>query len=185
MMKTISLVLMCLSFTSVMGQNSHQPSPKVGPTQPNILWIYVEDTNDWMSCYGDTVVETPNIDQLAAEGIRFSRFHTSPYCAPTRAMLLSGNDNHIAGMGRQSFQSNDFGYEGKLTERIVTIPALLREAGYHTYMAGKWHLGSSPDANPYRKGFEHSFILIRGAGNHYNDQGLFLEDPISPYTEDG
>ena len=178
-------ILLFFWSSSILFSCSDPSEDKDKDRQPDILLIVADDLGYAdLGCYGGDI-ETPNIDQLAAEGIRFSRFHTSPYCAPTRAMLLSGNDNHIAGMGRQSFQSNDFGYEGKLTERIVTIPALLREAGYHTYMAGKWHLGGSPDANPYRKGFEHSFILIRGAGNHYNDQGLFMEDPISPYTEDG
>jgi arylsulfatase len=183
--KLFPYIVLIFWSSSILLSCSDPSEDKDKDRQPDILLIVADDLGYAdLGCYGGDI-ETPNIDQLATEGIRFSRFHTSPYCAPTRAMLLSGNDNHIAGMGRQSFQSNDFGYEGKLTERIVTIPALLREAGYHTYMAGKWHLGSSPDANPYRKGFEHSFILIRGAGNHYNDQGLFLEDPISPYTEDG
>lgn len=153
--------------------------------RPNIILLVADDLGYAdLGCYGGDI-ETPNIDQLAKHGIRFSRFHTSPLCAPTRSMLLSGNDNHIAGMGRQDQPSDKLGYEGKLTDRIVTIPALLREAGYHTYMAGKWHLGNTPDANPHQKGFEHSFVLIEGAGNHYDDQGLFPEDPISPYTEDG
>jgi arylsulfatase len=183
--KLFPYIVLIFWSSSILLSCSDPSEDKDKDRQPDILLIVADDLGYAdLGCYGGDI-ETPNIDQLATEGIRFSRFHTSPYCAPTRAMLLSGNDNHIAGMGRQSFQSNDFGYEGKLTERIVTIPALLRKAGYHTYMAGKWHLGSSPDANPYRKGFEHSFILIRGAGNHYNDQGLFLEDPISPYTEDG
>ena len=130
-------------------------------------------------------IETPNIDYLATNGIRFSRFHTSPLCAPTRAMLLSGNDNHIAGIGRQGLQTSEFGYEGRLTNRVVTIPALLKNAGYHTYMAGKWHLGDTPESNPHQKGFEHSFVLIGGAANHYDDQGLSKNNPISHYTEDG
>ena len=105
-------------------------------------------------------------------------------CAPTRAMLLSGNDNHIAGMGGQGRVSEVFGYEGKLTNRIVTIPQLLIEAGYHTYMAGKWHLGKTPEANPHQKGFERSFALLEGAGNHYTNQSA-LNDGLSTYTEDG
>lgn len=115
-------------------------------------------------------IETPNIDALAYNGIRFSSFHTAPMCAPTRAMLLSGNDNHIAGMGGQGLITKEFGYEGKLTNRIVPIPALLKDAGYHTYMAGKWHLGSEPESNPHQKGFEHSFVLLSGAGNHYENR---------------
>ena len=153
--------------------------------QPNILLLVADDLGYAdLGCYGGDI-ETPNIDNLAAQGIRFSRFHTSPLCAPTRAMLLSGNDNHIAGMGIQSNQDNGFGYEGKLTNRIVTIPALLKANGYHTYMAGKWHLGRDSLSNPFSKGFERSFVNIRGAGNHYEDQGIFTEDPISQYSEDG
>ena len=153
--------------------------------RPNILLLVADDLGYAdLGCYGGDI-ETPNIDNLAANGIRFSRFHTSPLCAPTRAMLLSGNDNHIAGMGIQGIQNTEFGYEGKLTNRVVSIPALLRTTGYHTYMAGKWHLGRDSLSNPFSKGFERSFVNIRGAGNHYDDQGLFEEDPITPYTEDG
>jgi len=153
--------------------------------RPNILLIVADDLGYAdLGCYGGDI-ETPNIDNLASQGIRFSRFHTSPLCAPTRAMLLSGNDNHIAGMGIQSEQMAGFGYEGRLTNRIVTIPALLKANGYHTYMTGKWHLGRDSSSIPISKGFERSFVNIRGAGNHYNDQGLFAEDPITPYFEDG
>ncbi len=153
--------------------------------RPNILLLVADDLGYAdLGCYGSDI-QTPNIDNLAARGVRFSRFHTSPLCAPTRAMLLSGNDNHIAGMGIQSNQNNGFGYEGKLTDRIVTIPALLQANGYHTYMAGKWHLGRDSLSIPFSKGFEHSFVNIRGAGNHYDDQGIFEEDPITPYFEDG
>jgi arylsulfatase len=162
---------------------SNEKATQINDDRPNILLLVADDLGYAdLGCYGSDI-ETPNIDHLA--NIRFSRFHTSPFCAPTRAMLLSGNDNHIAGMGRQDLRTSEFGYEGMLTDRIATIPALLREAGYHTYMAGKWHLGNSRDANPHEKGFEHSFVLLEGAGNHYNDQGIFPEHPVSLYTEDG
>ena len=153
--------------------------------RPNILLLVADDLGYAdLGCYGGDI-ETPNIDKLAHQGIKFSRFHTSPFCAPTRAMLLSGNDNHLAGMGRQGRTTNEFGYEGKLTDRVATIPQLLQKEGYHTYMVGKWHLGMEPSSNPHQKGFEHSFALLPGAGNHYDDQGIFKADPISPYTEDG
>jgi len=153
--------------------------------RPNILLIVADDLGYAdLGCFGG-VVETPVIDRLAARGIRFSRFHTSPLCAPTRAMLLSGNDNHIAGVGLMGYQSNDFGYEGRLTNRIATVPEILMSAGYHTYMAGKWHLGTDAVSNPAAKGFEHSFVNLLGAGNHYDDQGLFADFPVTPYTEDG
>jgi arylsulfatase len=158
---------------------------KEKPKQPNILLLVADDLGYAdLGCYGGDI-ETPNIDKLAQNGIRFSRFHTSPLCAPTRAMLLSGNDNHIAGMGRQGLVTNEFGYEGHLSDRIATIPQVLRTAGYHTYMAGKWHLGGDKKSNPVNKGFDRSFINIRGAGNHYDDQGIFEETPTSLYTEDG
>ncbi len=153
--------------------------------RPNILLLVADDLGYAdLGCFGGDI-ETPNIDKLAASGIRFSRFHTSPLCAPTRAMLLSGNDNHIAGMGNMFDKNKDFGYEGRLTNRIAPLPALLREAGYHTYMAGKWHLGTDSLSNPACKGFEHSFVNLLGAGNHYNDQGFDPDFPVTPYTEDG
>ncbi len=150
--------------------------------RPNILLLVADDLGDAdLGCYGGDI-ETPNIDNLAAAGLRFSRFYTSPLCAPSRAMLLSGNDNHIAGMGRQHLRTSEFGYEGMLTDRVATIPQVLRNAGYHTYMAGKWHLGMD---NPHLKGFEHSFVLIGGGANHYDDQGFMADTPVSLYTEDG
>jgi len=153
--------------------------------RPNILLLVADDLGYAdLGCYGGDI-ETPNIDNLAMNGIRFSRFHTSPLCSPSRAMLLSGNDNHISGIGRQYLVTDEFGYEGKLTNRVAIIPQILRNVGYHTYMAGKWHLGSDSAANPVNKGFEHSFANIRGSGNHYNGQGFFEHTPITPYTEDG
>lgn len=154
-------------------------------TRPNILLLVADDLGYAdLGCYGGDIA-TPNIDGLASSGIRFSRFHTAPMCAPTRAMLLTGNDNHIAGVGRQALSTQVFGYEGYITNRVATIPALLRKDGYHTYMAGKWHLGTGKEANPHQKGFEHSFVLLEGVGNHYNSQGLFKGIPVSHYTEDG
>jgi len=152
--------------------------------KPNIVLIVADDLGFGdIGCYGGDI-KTPNIDKLSHRGIKFSSFHTAPMCAPTRAMLLSGNDNHIAGMGSQGNVTKVFGYEGRLTNRIVTIPALLKQSGYHTYMAGKWHLGKTPESNPHQKGFERSFVLLEGAGNHYNNRSA-LYNKLSSYTEDG
>ena len=159
--------------------------------RPNVLLIVADDLGYAdLGCYGSDI-HTPNIDKLASEGIRFTQFHTSPYCAPTRAMLLSGNNNHVAGMGRQggapkgSWEEGKPGYEGHLSDRIVPMPLLLKDAGYHTYMIGKWHLGKEPDQSPYEKGFERSFSLLQGGGNHYNDIGLIASDSVSQYSADG
>lgn len=171
------LAILCISAASA------QPLP--GGNRPNILLIVADDLGYAdLGCYGGDI-ETPNLDALAKNGLRFSRFHTAPVCAVTRAMLLSGNNNHIAGMGRQDLKTGYEGYEGYLSDRIVPMPVLLRDAGYHTYMAGKWHLGTKPEHNPHHKGFEHSFVTLEGGANHYNNQGIFYTDPVSPYTEDG
>lgn len=176
-MKSLLIQLFCLLI-------SFRISGQLEIKRTNILLIVADDLGFGdIGCYGGNI-ETPNIDALAKNGIRFTQFHTAPMCAPTRAMLLSGNDNHIAGMGGQGRVTEIFGYEGQLTNRIVTIPQVLQGAGYHTYMAGKWHLGNSKEANPHAKGFEHSFALLPGAGNHYLNQNA-LGSGLSRYTEDG
>lgn len=175
-------VFLLLSLGSV--SCSNRSEKKGEDRKPNILLLVADDLGYAdLACYGGDIA-TPYIDGLANRGIRFSRFHTAPMCAPTRAMLLSGNDNHIAGMGLQGVVSEEFGYEGRLTDRIVTIPELLREAGYYTCMAGKWHLGMDSVSNPQQKGFDHSFALLAGAGNHYSMQSV-LRAGKARYTEDG
>jgi arylsulfatase len=150
----------------------------------NILLIIADDLGYAdIGAYGGDI-ETPNMDEIATNGIKFSRFHTAPYCAVTRSMVLTGNDNHIAGMGSQDNVTKVKGYEGRLTNRVVTIPQLLRDKNYMTFMAGKWHLGKTQEANPHNKGFDKSFVLLEGAGNHYSNRGV-LGDSISSYTENG
>ena len=102
--------------------------------------------------------------------------------------MLSGNDNHIAGMGRQgadSILSSNWGYETHLSERVVPVSQLMRDAGYHTYTVGKWHLGEEEENSPLAKGFERSWNLLYGAGNHYNKVGLSMSKPLSKYRENG
>jgi arylsulfatase A-like enzyme len=180
--------LFILLFTVTLFASCHK---KATESRPNILLIVADDLGySDIGCYGGEV-RTPNIDQLAKSGLRFSRFHASPMCAPTRAILLSGNNNHVAGMGRQggvpenSPMSGKPGYEGHLSDRIIPIPALLKEAGYHTYIAGKWHLGKREEDSPFAKGFERSFTLLQGGGNHFNNIGIELKDTLSTYREDG
>ncbi len=164
---------------------SGSPEVRVRKDLPNILVLVADDLgySDLGSFGGE--IHTPNIDSLAMAGMRFSRFHTAPMCAPSRAMLLTGNDNHVAGLGRQALEVEVFGYEGHLTERVAPLPEILREYGYHTYMAGKWHLGSQPQYNPQALGFEHSYVLLEGVGNHFNGISFFGPGATSNYTEDG
>jgi arylsulfatase A-like enzyme len=165
------------------------PAEQSAADRPNILLIIADDLGyaDLGSYGGD--ISTPNIDALAARGVRFTQFHTAPMCAPTRAMLLSGNDNHVAGMGMQGGAppplNTQPGYEGHLSDRVVPFPKLLREAGYQTYSVGKWHLGTRPEHTPTAAGFDRSFQLLQGAGDHFSDIALSGDDSVSTYWDDG
>jgi arylsulfatase A-like enzyme len=144
--------------------------------RPNILLIVADDLGYAdLGVYGSDI-STPNIDLLASRGMLFTQFHTAPSCAPTRAMLLSGNNNHVAGMARQS-QSGlagipVAGYEASLSERIVPLPRLLQDAGYQTYSVGKWHLGGELRTSPHAAGFSRAFNLLGGAGTHFDAVGF-------------
>jgi len=160
----------------------HEPD-----SRPNILLIVADDLGYAdLGAYGSDI-RTPNIDALASGGMLFTQFHTSPLCAPTRAMLLSGNNNHVAGVGRMSasgpIQIYVPGYETHLSDRIAPLPRLLKEAGYHTYTTGKWHLGDEREHSPAAAGFERSFNLTHGGGNHFNSLGY--KEGGSLYREDG
>ncbi|HSG64791.1 MAG TPA: arylsulfatase, partial [Gammaproteobacteria bacterium] len=155
--------------------------------RPNILLIVADDLGYAdLGAYGSDIA-TPNIDALAAEGILFTQFHTAPVCAVTRAMLLTGNNNHVAGMGIQysayDTQIGLEGYEGHLSDRVAPLPRLLREAGYHTYTAGKWHLGEAAEHSAEAAGFERSFNLSHGSAAHFHSLGMIPAG--SHYREDG
>lgn len=154
--------------------------------RPNILLIVADDLGYAdLGIYGSDI-RTPNIDAIAGEGVLFTQFHTAPSCAPSRAMLLSGNNNHVAGMGAQGGAPPALrgvpGYEGHLSDRVAPLPRLLGDSGYHTYSTGKWHLGLRPENSPAAIGFERSFHLLDGAGAHFSDVGFFAGG--STYRED-
>jgi len=145
--------------------------------RPNILLIVADDLGYAdLGVYGSDI-ETPNIDALAASGMLFTQFHTAPLCAPTRAMLLSGNNNHVAGLARMGKIGIAgipmVGYENSLSDRIVPFPRLLRDSGYDTYTVGKWHLGLEAEQSPHAAGFTRSFNLLDGAGSHFDGRGFF------------
>lgn len=155
--------------------------------RPNILLIVADDLGYAdLGIYGSNI-RTPNIDSLAVQGLRFTQFHTAPKCAPTRAMLLSGNNNHVAGMGKQSpkgvLKETLPGYEGHLSDRIAPLPSVLQDAGYHTYMVGKWHLGFEEKYSPRAAGFGRSFGTFEGAAAHFHGRGI--EGAPTLYHENG
>jgi arylsulfatase len=142
--------------------------------RPNILLIVADDAGyaDIGSFGGE--IQTPNIDSLAASGVRFTQFGVSATCSPTRSMLLSGVDNHLAGLGNMAEfmapnQKGKPGYEGHLNNSVAPLPALLGEAGYNTYLAGKWHMGEEPEHYPAARGFMRDLTLIPGGGSHMDD----------------
>ena len=147
-------------------------SPALAQKRPNILVILVDDMGfSDTSPYG-AEVHTPNIAQLANQGMMLTNFHASAYCAPTRGMLLTGVDNHLIGMGnmaelRSPNQVGKPGYEGYLNGRAPTIATRLRQSGYHTYMAGKWHLGKTPATIPAAQGFEQSVGVLEGGADNF------------------
>ncbi|KIW43782.1 uncharacterized protein PV06_04849 [Exophiala oligosperma] len=140
--------------------------------RPNFLLIVADDLGfSDVSPFGGEI-KTPHLARLASEGLRFTDFHAASACSPTRSMLLSGTDHHIAGIGtmaetKAEFHKDKPGYEGFLNDAVAPLPELLNEAGYLTMMAGKWHLGSEPGRFPCDRGFEKSFALLPGAANHY------------------
>jgi len=159
--------------------------------RPNFLLIVADDLGySDLGSYGGEI-NTPVLDQLAQQGVRYTDFYVSPTCSVTRSMLLTGTDNHIAGLGSMGEmlapnQIGEPGYEGVLNQRVVTVASLLRDNGYHTYMAGKWHLGLKPDQISRARGFERDFSLLVGGGSHFDDQwNLEWQIPKAPYTEDG
>jgi len=142
--------------------------------QPNILMIVADDLGySDIGAYGSEI-STPNLDKLAGEGVLLNNFYTGPTCSVSRSMLLSGMDNHIAGLGNMAEtvadnQLGQPGYEGHLNHRVDTIAEVLKSVGYHTYMSGKWHLGMQPEQSPTNRGFEQSFALLFGGGSHFAD----------------
>ena len=158
-------------------------SPCVAQDRPNILLIIADDLGYADLGVHGSDIRTPNIDSLAADGLLFTQFHATPYCATTRAMLLTGNNNHVAGVARQGRNPGPVipglpGYENRLApERVALLPKLLRNAGYRTYFAGKWHLGESLDASPRAAGFQRSFAMKFGAGSHFSGVGMRETSP--------
>lgn len=146
-------------------------SSGAAPSRPNILLIVADDLGySDLGAYGSEI-PTPNIDALARQGRIYTNMYTTPLCAITRANLISGTDHHLVGLGTMltpdEKQKGAPGYEGYLTDRALSIAELLRDSGYHTYMAGKWHLGMEADQSPKARGFESSYALLPGFGDHY------------------
>ncbi len=147
--------------------------------QPNILLLMTDDMGYTdLGSFGSEI-RTPNLDALALAGLRLTNFHAGPACESTRAMLLSGTYNRVAGV------VDDSRNPGFLNDRIATLAELLQDSGYHTYMAGKWHIGRTEEQSPAAHGFESSFALMRGSAGHFDILGPGEGIPVASYTENG
>jgi len=162
--------------------------------KPNFLLIVGDDFG-----YSDigpfgSEIKTPNFDALAKDGKILTNYHTGPTCSPGRLSLLTGVDYHIGGMGTMyelmaPNQVGKPGYQTYINNNVTTIAELLRNAGYHTFLTGKWHLsgstpGGQPGTLPYDRGFEHTLSLLQDGANHFN--GLeYVPGWAVTFTEDG
>jgi arylsulfatase len=143
------------------------------PARPNLLLILADDLGySDLGCYGGEI-RTPNLDQLAADGLRLTQFYNGSRCCPSRASLLTGLYPHQAGVGHMTADLGLPGYRGHLNDRCVTIAEVLRSAGYRTYLSGKWHLGKP---GPIERGFDEAFMMEGGFRTCWN-QKAFLRLP--------
>ena len=185
MVNVIFLLIGLASVTSLFDSFAQQTQRR-----PNIVVILADDMGySDMGSFGSEI-QTPNLDNLAFSGVRFTNFYTHASCSPTRSMLLSGVDTHLNGLGNMNEwtapnQTGVPGYEGHLNTQVATLPQLLKQSGYHTYMVGKWHMGKSPELIPAARGFERDFSLLDGAGSYWDMTNFTAASPKSVYTEDG
>ena len=158
--------------------------------RPNIVLIMADDMGySDIGCYGGEI-RTPNLDGLAASGLRFTQFYNTARCCPTRASLMTGLYQHQAGVGHMMEDKGYESYRGDLNNRCVTIAEVLKLAGYSTYMSGKWHVTryrgpEGPKHNwPRQRGFDRFFGTIHGAGSFYDPCSLTRDNTQIPPDDD-
>jgi arylsulfatase A-like enzyme len=165
-------------------------APLASAAKPNFVVLLVDDGAfmDFGGYGGEA--HTPNIDQLANEGVRFSNYHTSPMCAPSRAMLLTGLDSHRTGVATlpetiSNEQRDSRGYQLRLLPGVETIADLLKNRGYETFMTGKWHLGRGQGDLPDDHGFDRSFALGASGADNWEQKSFLPFYDEAPWFEDG
>ena len=156
--------------------------------RPNIIVMMADDMGfSDIGCYGGEI-RTPNLDRLARRGVRFTQFYNTARCCPTRASLLTGLYPHQAGVGHMMEDRKLPGYRGDLNRQCVTIAEVLKPAGYHTLMCGKWHVTPVTQSKhnwPLQRGFEHHYGTIHGAGSFYDPVTLTRDNElIAPEGKD-
>jgi len=180
------IALMAVLIPSI-GHSQEQP---LTPAQPNVVMILVDDSALMdFGVYGGEA-QTPNIDALAARGAIFTQYRTSPLCSPTRAMLLTGIDNHRTGIATipevlPAEQEGQPGYSMSLEPSVLTIADRLKNKGYRTLMSGKWHMGKTAQEMPQNHGFGRSFALAASGADNWEDKSYIPYYADAPWFEDG
>lgn len=174
--RTCALVTRAAATLAAVALLSQPTATSAAAAKPNIVVILVDDMGfSDIGCYGSEI-PTPNLDRLAAGGLRFTQFYNTGRCCPTRASILTGLYPHQTGVGHMMEDNGAPGYRGRLNDRCVTIGDVLNGAGYFTAMCGKWHVGQNAGVVPWERGFQRSFNSP--AGGFYYAQGrkarLFL-----------
>ena len=162
-------------------------------TRPNIVLILADDLGfSDIGCFGGEI-PTPNLDALAADGVRLTQFYNTARCSPSRASLLTGLHPHQTGVGILTRDDRPAGYPGTLNEECVTVAEVLSDAGYATHMAGKWHVSgriTSPNNTwPTRRGFDRFYGTLDGGGSYFAPPTLvdgedFVDAPDDFYYTD-
>ncbi|MGB0930475.1 MAG: arylsulfatase [Chitinophagales bacterium] len=190
MQKLILLLFALLLSPSITAQES-TPTDSTHQERPNIVLILVDDAALMdFGCYGGEA-STPNIDRLAKGGTMFTNYHTSPMCAPSRSMLLTGYDSHLTGVPNLPlFLPPEYaakpGYSGVLNNDVWTVATRLKKQNYRTYITGKWHLGHSESNLPSKRGFDRTYILdASGADNYEQRPYLPTQESKPPWYKDG
>jgi arylsulfatase A-like enzyme len=169
-LKFISIFLLCILLACTSGEKKQNLVNKE-QIQPNIIVILADDMGfSDLSCYGSEI-NTPNLDKLANDGIRFTQFYNAARCCPTRASLLTGLYPHQAGMGgmiNKPGKVPEGPYQGYLSKNSVTIAEVLKQANYYTVSSGKWHVGEERPHWPTDRGFDNYYGLISGAANYFD-----------------
>lgn len=161
--------LACLLFLGSGLFAADVPAPTApAPAKPNIVVILVDDMGfSDLGCYGSEI-PTPNLDALAAHGLKYRQFYNTSRCCPSRAALLTGLYSHQTGIGNMMNDEGQPGYKGRLNQSCVTLAEVLKPAGYFTAMSGKWHVGQEQGVTPWGRGFERSLNAPAG-GFYYAD----------------
>ena len=181
----LSIILLLL----VCGLSSSAQGKTTG--KPNIIVILTDDMGySDIGCFGSEI-QTPNIDRLAANGLRYTHFYNTSRCSPTRASLLTGLYPHQAGMGHLSSENYpEPGYVNDLSKNAVTMAEVFKQAGYSTYMCGKWHVARSMTASgdksnwPLQRGFDRFFGTLNGSGSYYDPGTLMSNNTFIPPGKD-